>query len=239
MRWSRFWSKDEPVRLSLEPSEAIKLPGDSQRELRADEATVESVARFREEMERAREKMTAEHNASLAEARSRIAYAESFVEKTGLDSALVVLLDEMWHWPAWSERFTAEEFRKARNLQPEGLTCEEEEGEKATVRRVEFIYANEHYRFELEQGMHFDGGTSCNMRLYTGSRQLLSAHMDREYDDYGGVWRYRSVDRLEIGSWVGHVVEMKEQVWTAERRHHLESEAKWIQDQARGLPEPD
>lgn len=65
---------------------------------------IESVRKFRNDYRAVEEELKKEQESAVADAKEKIAAAEKLISETGLDHALLKLLEEMWHWPSWSKR---------------------------------------------------------------------------------------------------------------------------------------
>ena len=202
----------------------------------SDEMLIQSIKNFRDEMRNVAAKVVTEHEQSLVEAKKRIEYAEKFVKETGINRSLLLMLEEMWHWPSWCKR---EDFAKHKNVDVSEVSGEEIKSDKKDTKRIYFSYGGEYYRFEFdEEKGYFDQFKFGAIRLYQNDKLVLSMKVshnldeDNEYYD----WNYMNVDGLETGSWVGHVVEIEEKIRIAKGKFLKDLEANRILDQAKNLP---
>ena len=72
--------------------------------LSSDQMLIRSIEKFRNQMLNVAFKSEKEHDESIAEASKRIEYADNFIKETGLNNSLLIMLQEMWHWPSWMKR---------------------------------------------------------------------------------------------------------------------------------------
>ena len=203
----------------------------------ADEILIESVNEFRNRMRHVAAKAKSEHTTLLSDAQKRIQYSESFVKKTGIHQSLLVLLKELWHWPSWSKR---DDFENHKNFDAENVQGEEIENDKVTIKRVDFSYGGENYRFEFEEDKsYFEGSKWGTVRIFQNDKLVISArvyhNLERHNEYYE--WDYLNVDNLEVGgSWVGHIVEIEEKIKMAREKFFMDLEAKRVLEQAKHLP---
>jgi len=198
---------------------------------------IQSIKKFRDEMRNVAARAETEHEQSIAGARERIEYAENFVQETGIDRSLLLMLEEMWHWPSWSKR---DDFSVHRNIEVSEVSGEEIKGVRIDTKRICFTYGGEEYRFEFDEDKsHFDQFLFGAIRLFLNDKIVVSMKVshnldkDNEYYD----WDYMSVDSLNTGLWVGQVVEIEEQMRIAKEQFSKDIEANQMIDQAKNLPE--
>ena len=106
-----------PFKRHQEPSQTISAapesnPQDIAPQLSADELLLQSIEIFRERMRSVETRVREERHAAISDVQEKIEYSNQFIRRAGLDSALLNLLKEMWHWPAWIKRPDFEDHRR-------------------------------------------------------------------------------------------------------------------------------
>ena len=115
-----FDRQQKRAQTSSAPSESELK--DAAPRLSADELLLQSVVNFRERMRSVEARVREEHLVAISDDQKRIEYSNEFIRNSGLDSALLSLLKEMWHWPAWSKR---PDFEGHRRVELAELTADE------------------------------------------------------------------------------------------------------------------
>lgn len=198
---------------------------------------VESVRKFRSDFRSVEEKLKKEQEEAVAGAKEKIAAAEKLVSETGLDHALVKLLEEMWHWPSWSKR---DDFEKHKHLDATEVSGETEETEKEEIKRIRFKYAGTAYLFEfIEDKGYFEGTKWGRINLYSNDERLVSLRVYHDLDRHSEYdqWSKLSVDGLSPGSWIVHVVEMESKIGLSRDQWMADMERERLLEQAKGLPD--
>lgn len=232
-----FRKTTAPVTQDIPLDNSTRLKSESLNPKSSNDMLIDSVKRFREEFREISKKASQENNAKTSDARKRIEAADKLVSETGLDKALLTLLKEMWHWPSWSKR---EDFGEYKFLDVDLINAEEDE--KENIKRIKFKYSGDEYLFEfVEDKSSFDGTKWGRIILTIGDKQLISLRVyhdfDRheEYDD----WSKLSVDGLQPGEWITHIIEMELNTKLSREKHYAKLERDRIIEQAKGLPDAD
>lgn len=200
---------------------------------------IDSVKRFRDEFREISKKASEENDATTSDAKKKIEAADRLVSETGLDNALLTLLKEMWHWPSWSQR---EDFSEYKYLDVNLINAEEDKTEKEDLKRIKFEYSGNEYLFEfIEDRSYFDGTKWGRIILTIGDHQLISLRVYHDLDRHGEYddWSKLSVDGLQPGEWITHIIEMELKTKQSREDYYAKLERDRIIEQAKGLPDTD
>lgn len=125
-----FDRQQKRAQTSSAPSESELK--DAAPKLSADELLLQSVVNFRERTRSVEARVREEHLVAISDDQKRIEYSNQFIRSSGLDSALLSLLKEMWHWPAWSKR---PDFEGHRRVELAELTADEVQSTDRALQR--------------------------------------------------------------------------------------------------------
>jgi hypothetical protein len=204
----------------------------------ADELLLQSVEDFRERMRAVESRGREEHIEAISDAQKKIKYADQFVRRAGLDSALLGLMKEMWHWPAWIRR---RDFKDHCRVELAELSADEiQPNDRVTTKRIGFRVGDHSYRFEFDEDRSwFDESKWGEIRLYCTGDLVVSTKIvhwldvDQECDD----WNYHSATALKPGPWIGPIIELEHEFRRAKQKWFDDIEAKRLKEQAQGLPD--
>lgn len=212
-------------------------PQDTAPRLSADELLLQSIESFRERMRSVESRVREEHLEAISDAQERIKYSDQFIRRAGLDSALLNLLKEMWHWPAWIKR---PDFENHRRVELADLSAEEVQStDRVTTKKVCFSDGANRFRFEFDEDRSFfDDYKWGEIRLFSADVLVISIKVyhrlsiDAEYDD----WNYHAPSVLKTGPWIGPVIELEHKFRLAKHKWFQDFEAKRLREQAQELP---
>ena len=212
-------------------------PQDIAPRLSADELLLESIQTFREHMRSVEIRVREEHQVAISDDQKKIEYSNQFIRRAGLDSALLRLLKEMWHWPAWIKR---SDFDDHRRVELAELSAEEVEStDRVTTKKISFTVTDNRIRFEFEyRSFSFDDYNWGEIRLFSADELVLSIKVYRRLavDARADDWNYHTPTVLKIGPWVGTVIELEHKFRLANQKWFQDIEAKRLREQAQELP---
>lgn len=234
-----FRKKTVPVTQDIPLDNSTQLENESLNSKSSNDMLIDSVKRFRDEFREISIKASQENDIKTSDARKKIEAADKLVSETGLDKALLTLLKEMWHWPSWSKR---EDFGEYKFVDVDLIDAEEDENEKENIKRLKFEYSGDEHLFEfVEDKSSFDGTKWGRIILTIGDKQLISLRVyhdferHEEYDD----WSKLSVDGLQPGEWITHIIEMELNTKLSREKYYAKLERDRLIKQAKGLPDAD
>lgn len=201
------------------------------------EILIETVTDFRTKMQTIEDRKAAEYEAAIGDAQMRIANAEDFVKRTGLDRSLPMILQETWHWAAWTKRGEKLDLDKKIGFEViDGGEMKDGADEKKVLT---FRYAGEVYILFFTQHRSYDDGENNYgaIKLVTIEEEVLilmtvSQRIEAEYSD----WRYLQVNALIIGPWVGHIIELDEKIKASDEERVRDYTTDSLLNRAKNLP---
>jgi len=202
------------------------------------ESLIASIADFRESMHNATQKMLDETEEALESDKIKIEKARQLAEQTGVHRAICTMLRELWHVPPSPEGETPEPYHGG-DTPLRDVYCVENKADdvtklyyftfNGTPYSVSFRYDAAHQRnFKPEAG---------RVVLQAGGKVLCSMSIRQTDGLSASVWVPHEIERLVIGAWVRHVVEIEEMIKAQRERFWVRFNSEFIHQQADGLPD--
>ena len=212
---------------------SVELPTETAAEL-----VLRAVNLRKDELQAEQSRLSAEYSNSIESAKEKIAAAERLVSESGVDRALLRILEEFWHWPTWSKR---DDFRNYCNIEAENLTAEAFKSEEKEGIRVTFDYHKSHLTFVFLEAKSYapDYTKYGTVTLLEDERPVvvISIYHDPEKHREYYQWSRLSTEQLSPGEWMLRVVEMQVEIEATVNTQIRELQRDRILTQAANLPD--
>jgi hypothetical protein len=203
-----------------------------------------SLERLSRDLREVESRAYREAKEKVADAEQRIADAEAFIQRVGLDRAVSKIVSEIWHWPSHM-RHPSHVFIRDKTL---GLTDLTSEPKPETGKhRVDVSFALQpngpRFRLSFQQDADpwYDMSSSlrfANFEVYVDGENVLALSLshdlekDREYHEYQVV----SPSVLRHGPWIATLLELEHRIRMEEQARSTAWDIQYKTQLAAGLP---
>ena len=204
----------------------------------AGELMIRAINRRRQELRADEQKEGAENAKLLASATEKVQAAERLVAESGIDRALLRLLEEFWHWPTWSKR---DDFGNHCNLRLENLDAVSIKTETEEGIRIAFDYRQVPLTFQFVESKSYspDYTKYGTISLLERAAPVISISVYHDLEKHREYyqWSKLSTDQLAPGEWMLRIVEMEAEIESSKKARFEELRRERILKQAANLPD--
>lgn len=192
-----------------------------------DEQLIESIKKFRQQMQLAADNVEEEQARNLHDSKARIMAAEAFMKSIGLDDDIHYLVTNIWmSWPSGATY-------RGINNSPDFIITDAGKSDVGWHRWVSLDYAGKTYRFEFTKESISD---YAKLKVLHEGIEVLGVSLSQHYEAEYFEWHYSSVLSLIKGSWISDIVEIVENIKLGDKRSSMDALSKITKDHAKSLP---
>ena len=204
-----------------------------------EEQVAQSLSRLRDDLRRVETRARTDADADLRSDKERLQRAMTFVSKSGIESAVLRVLEEVWHWSAWlqSDKDSIP-LERASRLGISALDGRITKSTDSELKRLAFSFRERSFVFEFEQSTRsFEGRYSGRIRLFEDHGQVLGFRVNHDVDRDREYWQWRldAVEVLAVGGWSSCILELEHAIRMARQGEQLSRESDRIRSLAKDL----
>lgn len=172
-------------------------------------------------------------NKILRDAQKRIDKAESIVKKAGLNSAISTLINEITHWPHWSQREDFDEYKSFDAKNVNGSI----KGEDNTY-TVYFDFNESSYHIFVKEINYIyteELSKSAEVEIIVDGSSVMKAELTYDYDRATNNWSYLNTTKIVVENWMTDFIEIELQVARHAKARHDKMFDGMVLKQAREL----
>jgi len=200
-----------------------------------------AAERYRATLREGEEQQYRAHNATIAGAQQQVTRAKEFVQRAGLDRALIRIMDTVKHWPSWSKRPDFPNYCiPGVEYVDEESESERTNGERRSATFVSIVFEGRPYSVEFDREGYFESGAFATLRFYDGQHLVvtlsLAEDLDGSHDGGYRDWRMLNVKSLDPGEWIQGVLALEKRIRMHSEGERYRREEERLLEQARHLP---